>query len=377
MQGWLTTFTQVSGSIILESAVWIVISLIVGGLVHEFLPSSGIKKHLNRPGLVAMGSAVLLGAVLPICSCGVIPLAVSLFRSGVRLGPVMAFAVATPIINPAAVILSFALLGPQISVVYILLGLTLPLLVGGLADRWGKPFEPVEDGDSTACCNTTASASCCGSNTQILKASGIQRIKQGLSWGLFTLGPAIGFYLAIGIVLAGLLNTLVPQSWMEQYLGGQAMTGLLAAAVFGASIYVCAVAHIPLVATLLAAGAGPGVAIVFLVTGTATNLPELIALYKTIGRRTVLLYVVSLIIASLLAGILVNQWLLPGFEPVFDPVASLDLVEQGERLWWSPALWLKIAAAWIVGLLALWGIRQHLQRLIGSARSRESCCSSE
>ena len=377
MQGWLTTFTQVSGSIILESAVWIVISLIVGGLVHEFLPSSGIKKHLNKPGPVAMGSAVTLGAILPICSCGVIPLAVSLYRSGVRLGPVMAFAVATPIINPAAVILSFALLGPQISVAYILLGLTLPLLVGGLADKWGKPFEPVQDERGTACCSTTVSDSCCESEDPLPQETRIQRIKQGLSWGLFTLGPAIGFYLAIGIVLAGLLNTLVPQSWMEQYLGGQALAGLLAAAVFGASIYVCAVAQIPLVATLLAAGAGPGAAIVFLVTGTATNLPELIALYKTIGRRTVLIYVVSLIIASLLAGLLVNQWLLPDFEPVFDPVASLDLVEQGERLWWSPALWLKITTAWVVGMLALWGIWQHLQRLFLTSRSHESCCSSE
>lgn len=374
----LTLFTQVSGSILLESGVWIVISLLVGGLVHEFLPSSRFKNHLNRPGPTAMLGAVSLGAVLPICSCGVIPLAISLYRSGVRLGPVMAFAVATPIINPAAVILSFALLGPHISLAYIVLGLVLPLLVGTLCDRWGTPFAPTPTVDTTDCCSTQATtAGCCEAEAVLpLQAPG-QRLRQGLSWGLFTLGPAIGFYLAIGIVLAGLLNSLVPQSWMEQYLGGQALVGLLAAAVFGASIYVCAVAHIPLVASLLAAGAGPGAAIVFLVTGTATNLPELIALYKTIGRRTVLIYIIALVLASLLAGFLVNLWLLPDFEPAFDPVKSLELVTQGERLWWVPSLWLKTTAAWVVGLLALSGIWQRVQRLLASRRPADSCCSGE
>jgi hypothetical protein len=253
----------------------------------------------------------------------------------------------------------------------------LPLLVGALADKWGKPFVPVQVADSTDCCSSPVTDSCCDTASEIPQHTTWQRMQQGLSWGLFTLGPAIGFYLAIGIVLAGLLNSLVPQSWMEQYLGGQALTGLFAAAVFGASIYVCAVAHIPLVASLLAAGAGPGAAIVFLVTGTATNLPELIALYKTIGRRTVLIYVVSLIIASLLAGLLVNQWLLPDFEPVFDPVASLNLVEQGERLWWSPSVWFKTTAAWIVSLLAMWGIWQRIQRVLPQRRASDSCCSGE
>lgn len=375
MPAWFTQFTQISGSIIIESAVWIVISLLVGGLVHEFLPTSRFKNHLNRPGPTAMLGAVSLGAFLPICSCGVIPLAVSLFRSGVRLGPVMAFAVATPIINPAAVILSFALLGPEISLAYILLGVSLPLLVGVLVETGHKQIRPSEQHTDTGCCSTESRSCCETEQPEAKKTRLTKRIRNGLSWGLFQLGPSIGFYLAIGIVLAGLLSTLAPQAWMDQYLGGQTLTGLFAAALFGASIYVCAVAHIPLVASILAAGAGPGVAIVFLVTGTATNLPELFALYKTIGRRPVLIYVVCLVLASLLAGLLVNQWLLPDFEPVFDPVASLQLVERGENLWWNPAVWLKISAAWLVSLLALWGVWLQFRRLLPLRRSADDCCS--
>ena len=124
-----TTVWQIAS----ESAIWVIISLVVGGLVHEFLPSSRFRVLLNRRGHSAMAGAIVFGACLPICSCGVIPLAVSLFKSGIRLGPVIAFAAATPIINPAAVILSLALLGPQITIAYVLMGLVLPYLLGAVS----------------------------------------------------------------------------------------------------------------------------------------------------------------------------------------------------------------------------------------------------
>lgn len=348
METWSLQFMQTVWTILLESAGWVVLSLVVGGVVHEFLPTSRFQQFMNRKGLTAMSGAVLLGGLLPICSCGVIPLAVSLYRSGVRLGPVMAFAAATPIINPAAVILSLALLGPKLTLAYVLLGLTLPFLLGSLADRFGDP--PVKAMPTSS--QGQAADGCCQTGAQ---AGTTSRLGTGLRWGLFTLGPSIGFYLAIGILLGGLLSTALPSGWMEAYLGSPAVSGLLIAALAGASIYVCAVAHIPLVATLLAAGAAPGVAIVFLVTGTATNLPELITLYKTIGRRTVILYSGGLIVAAMLAGIIVNGLLLPGFAPHFDPLASLNMVESGERFWFTPWAWLNTTAAWLLIALAVWG----------------------
>ena len=69
-----------------------------------------------------------------------------------------------------------------------------------------------------------------------------------------------------GILLAGAVMVAVPDAWLERYLGGDALLSLIVVAVLGAVIYVCAVAHIPLVATLLAAGAAPGAAIVFLLS---------------------------------------------------------------------------------------------------------------
>lgn len=372
MHPWLMQFMQITWSIVLESATWILISLFFAGLIHEFLPSSGLKKHLNRKGIGGMGSAVALGGILPICSCGVIPISVSLYRAGVRIGPIMAFTAATPIINPAAVILSFALLGSQITLAYIFLGLLLPFFLGMMTERFGDKNEilPEEPATTSACCSENPCVS--SAATQHF----YQRIVSGLRWGFLTLGPTIGFYLTIGILLAAALSATIPAEWSESYLGADSVFGLLAAALLGASIYVCAVAHIPLVATLLASGAGPGAAIVFLVTGTATNLPELFALYKTIGKRTVIIYTSSLIISSLIAGACVNLWLGTGFSPVFDPLASLDLIETGEKLWLSPGALVNTLAAWVIVALATWGFWLRFRQRFLARRTLDGsgCC---
>jgi uncharacterized membrane protein YraQ (UPF0718 family) len=372
MYPWVLQFAQTTWAIVVESAAWILISLLFAGLIHEFIPSSGLKKYLNREGVGAMGSAVAMGGILPICSCGVIPISVSLYRAGVRIGPVMAFTAATPIINPAAVILSFALLGTHITLAYILLGLLLPFFVGTMTERFGDKRVPVpEEPDETpACCGES------GCQASEVRQHFRSRVGSGLRWGYLELGPTIGFYLAIGILLAGVLSASIPPEWSERYLGADSVFGLLAAALLGASIYVCAVAHIPLVATLLASGAGPGAAIVFLVTGTATNLPELFALYKTIGKRTVVIYTASLIVSSLVAGVCVNLWLGAGFSPVFDPLASLDLIEAGERLWVSPGALVNMLAAWVVVALAAWGCWLRFRRrfLVRGSLDDTGCC---
>ncbi|VAW80226.1 Uncharacterized membrane protein, YraQ family [hydrothermal vent metagenome] len=365
-----TTFFAAAWAILSESSFWVVISLISGGLLHEFLSGSRIKPLLNRSGLRAYTGAIAFGALLPICSCGVIPLAVSLYRSGVRLGPVMAFAAATPIINPAAVILSFALLGPQLSFAYIALGLCLPLILGFLVERFGDPviIDDSMDGDAP---NT-----CCASTAPAKPSSIMQRSLAGIRWGILELGPSICFYLAIGVLLGAVLNTFVPEAWIQQYLNSPTVWSLLAAALLGASIYVCAVAHIPLVASLIASGAGPGVAIVFLVTGTATNLPELFTLYKTIGRRTIVLYASTLVLASLVAGWLVNWWLMPGFTIEFDPLKSLEMTELSEHFWLSPAWTINVLSTYGVSLLAIIGLVRRLRGLF-RRQAQPGCCGSD
>ena len=358
-------------AIILESGFWIVLSLLIAGLVHEFLEDSGFRRVIQHPGRASLFGALGLGAMLPTCSCGVIPLTVSFYLGGARLAAVMTFAAATPIINPAAVLLSYALLGPELTMVYVAFGLTAPLLIGLLTERWRSTGMTPVAKKLDSCCTATCCSESRSAGVEPVVTPATKRLWEAMRWGFAVLGPTLGLYIGVGVVLAAVVMSLVPQDLISAYLGASApMLSLLLVAVFGASIYVCAVAHIPLVAALLAVGAAPGTAIVFLVTGAATNLPEFIALQKVLGTRTVLVYVSSMIGVSLLAGWLVNLWLLPGFEPVSDPLRTTEWFDIADRLIPVIPEPVSMASALIVTILIGWGmIRWFGQRLMRAGRA--------
>ena len=119
------------------------------------------------------------------------------------------------------------------------------------------------------------------------------------------------------MLIAGVLFTVIPQGAIQRYLGDPGVVSLLGITVIAALMYVCAVGHIPFIAAIVASGAAPGVAITFLTAGCATNIAELISIRKTIGKRAVTLYAISVIAISQIGGYLTNK-LLPDFQPVLD-----------------------------------------------------------
>ncbi|MBL8341016.1 MAG: permease [Rubrivivax sp.] len=359
---WLEAAATLASALLLEAGFWIVLSLAVGGLAHEFMRTEPVQRTMARAGHAGVLAGVGLGAMLPVCSCGVIPLTVSFFLGGARLAAVMAFTMATPVINPAAVVLAYALLGPELTLAYVGFGLVAPVVVGYVTERWGGvPTAARAAVNPSVCgCSPLPASACTPANpgpppgTAASATMGV-RVARALRWGFLELGPMLGFYIGIGIALAAALAALVPPQWISSHLGGSTpMSSLLWVALFGASIYVCAVAHIPLVAALLAAGAGPGAAIVFLVTGAATNLPEMLALRRVLGTRTVMVYVGSVVFVSLLAGLAVNLWLVD-YQPQLDPLLSLEMSDLARRMTPLVPQWLAIGSAAIVAALAAWG----------------------
>lgn len=300
------------------SSFWLVASFILCGLLHVILRPEFLQRSLGNTKLSSLVKVTVSGMLLPICSCGVVPLALSLYYSGAYLGPTLAFLVATPIINPAAVLLAFALLGPQLTIIYIITGFLLPMIIGVIGNKWGKnelvspmaaamaeamPDAPVEAGPKTFA---------------IAKTSWPEKIYSGLDWGVRSLGLQVSRFVLVGILFAALLLSIIPMSFIQDYLSSPALISLVGVVILGAVMYVCAVGHIPFIAALIAAGAVPGIAITFLLSGVATNLPELISIYKLIGKRTVVIYTVTVVVLGVIAGYFTNALLLPGFTPVFD-----------------------------------------------------------
>jgi uncharacterized membrane protein YraQ (UPF0718 family) len=340
------------------ASVWLVISFVLAGLLHNLISPDGLQRMLGNRKISTLVKSTVSGMLLPICSCGVIPLGLGLYYSDAYLGPVLAFMTATPIINPAAVLLAYGFLGPQIATIYLVTGFVVPVLIGMVGNKlagseihapgFEGPVKPVEFEPGE-------------------QVSLVQKLKTGLHWGFFDMGVSVSKYVCIGMLLAGLIIVLVPPALIQQYLGNPGLISVAGIALLGAIMYVCAVGHIPFIAALIASGAAPGLAITFLMTGAATNLPELISMYKLIGRRTVLIYSSTLVGASLLIGYLTNKLLLPGFTPFFDLSKTRQTVGLANNLIFAapePLRYLCSAAVLLLGLYALWpGLKRRLARL--------------
>lgn len=293
--------TVISAISILNGASgWLVISFILAGLLHNLITPKQFQKSLGNKKLSSIFKSTVSGMFLPICSCGVIPIGISMYYSGVYLGPVLAFMTSTPVINPIAVILSLGLLGPNITIIYVISGFVVPFIVGVLGNVFGKEEVCIaqEDDEYVAI------------ELEEEKKSFIENLIDGLKWSFGELALTISKYVVMGMLVAGFITTIFPTSIIQRYLGNPGVLSLGSVAILACVMYVCAVGHIPFIAALVASGASPGVAITFLIAGAATNLPELISIYNVIGKRAVIIYSTTLTVCSLVIGYITNKLLL-------------------------------------------------------------------
>ncbi|MCL2169834.1 MAG: permease [Defluviitaleaceae bacterium] len=300
-------FPEFFWTMITTSGPWLLVSFIICGLLYGILRPERLQKSLGNSKFSSIVKATVSGALLPICSCGVMPLTIGLHRSGAHLGPTLAFLVAAPIINPAALILAFTLLGPEIAVVYLISGFVLPIIIGLVANRFG--------GDLVESPHRVSEA------LVALKAARkplITRLWGGLKWGISDLAVQTSRFILLGTVFAALIFALLPMPFIQQYLGNPDMMSLVGVAVIGALMYVCATAHIPFIAALVSVGTAPGIAVTFLLVGVATNLPEIFAIWKMVGRRAVLIYTGIVVVYGFILGFIVNMLFADTFMPRFD-----------------------------------------------------------
>lgn len=286
----VTAFIMLNGS-----SGWLMISFVLAGILHNVVTPARFQKHLGNKKVSSLIKSTISGMFLPICSCGVIPIGISMYYSGAYLGPMLAFMTSTPIINPIAVILCFGLLGPKITIIYIIAGFTLPMLVGFLGNTFGKDELCVTSDDDSEMIELEEE-----------RKGFLENVVDGMKWSFGELALTISKYVVVGMLMAGFITTIFPSSIIQKYLGNPGLLSMASITVLACIMYVCAVGHIPFIAALVASGAAPGVAITFLIAGAATNLPEIISMYNVIGKRTVVIYTATLTIGSIIIGYLTN-----------------------------------------------------------------------
>jgi len=330
-----------------SASVWMVVSFGIAGIVHEYMsPEKMRKSSVGSTKISGVLWTTLAGTGVPICSCGSTPLGISLYYSGAYLGPTLAFMTSTPVLNPVAIILTWGLLGKEVAIINIITGLTVPVIVGIIGNKFaGKELylEDLEDGVER--------------KTLIFEEpTHFERIKTGLKWSYTELAVTISKYAVSGLLIAGLIFNIVPQSMIQTYLGNPGFISLFGITVVAALMYVCAVGHIPFIAALVASGAAPGVAITFLMAGAATNIPELLTIYKTIGKRAMIIFLLTLTILSNIAGYVTNLLLMPGFKPILNYDATSRTVATANKLIFVQPEWLQYVCTSILAAYALYSL---------------------
>jgi len=275
-----------------EMAPYLLFGFLMAGVLSVLVPPSIVERHLGGRGIWPVVKASAFGVPLPLCSCGVIPVSASLRRHGASRGATTAFLLSTPQTGVDSIMVTLSLLGPVFAIFRPLAALATGVFGGSLVTllgRNGEATDPAPAGCEEACCAGDGSQS---------KLAGI------FSYGFVALPRDIGKALLLGLVLAGLIAAAVPKDVAGAV--GTGILGMLVMMVVGVPLYVCATASVPIAAALVAKGVSPGAALVFLMTGPATNAATIMIVWKVMGRRTAGVYLGAVAFSALACGILLD-----------------------------------------------------------------------
>lgn len=293
---WMLTIAATLWMTLEAMAPYLLFGFAVAGILSVLISPATVEKHLGGRGFGSVVRAALIGVPLPLCSCSVIPVTLTLRRHGAGRGAATAFLLSTPQTGVDSIAVTYALLGPVIAV-FRPLAAFLTGVLGGLATNILTPDDPEPPSGKPA----EPCKPCCGNAKR--KPNTLWR---ALHHGFVTLPSDAGASMLAGLLIAGAIAGFVPDAFFSEVLGG-GILGMLAMMLFGIPVYVCATASVPIAAALIAKGVSPGVALVFLMTGPATNAAGIAAVWKMMGRRTAILYLATTAISALAAGIIFDM----------------------------------------------------------------------
>ena len=299
-------------------APYILFGLIFAGFLHELVPDTIVKNHLGKDSVWSVIKATIFGIPLPVCSCGVIPLATSIKKSGASNGSTLSFLISTPITGVDSILATYGMFGWAFTIYRVITSMIISIIAGVIANIYGEPSEEEKPKPAFSMAAPTATAnsgmnltpkaaeeacedgSCCssGSCDDAKKGSIFTR---AFSYAFGTLLSDIASPLLMGLLLGALITVAVPENLSEILLEYAWLSYIIVIAI-AVPMYVCATASLPIAAGLMLAGVAPGAAFVFLSAGPATNTVTIGVVKKMLGTRTLYVYLGTIIIGSVIFG---------------------------------------------------------------------------
>ncbi len=273
--------------VINEMSPYLLLGFLIAGILHVFVPKGFYTRYLSRDNKFSVLWAALLGIPLPLCSCGVIPTAIGLKNERASKGAVASFLIATPQTGIDSILATFSMMGLGFAIVRPAAALVTGICGGLLVNR----LVPADDDRGQS-----------GGSCRVEKGSRLWRV---LKYAYFDMIQDIGLRLVIGLLLAALINVAVPDEFFLTF-GSHPLLQMLVILAIAVPMYICSTGSIPVAAALMMKGLSPGAALVMLMAGPAVNLASILVVRKSLGRRFTLIYILTIVVFSILFGLLIN-----------------------------------------------------------------------
>ena len=276
-------------SLVTEMSPYLLLGFLLAGLMHAFIPRTVYSKYLARPNMRSVILAALFGIPLPLCSCGVLPTAMSLRREGASKGATVSFLIATPQTGVDSIITTFSLMGLPFAVIRPIAALVTAMLGGMMVNMVegkggvGKVCGTDDMAEDIACGD-----GCCSGQAKV-SGSFAGRMVEALRYAYIDMMESVGRWLVVGLVVAGLITVLVPDTCFDVFKDNS-LTSMLLVLCISIPMYLCATGSIPIAVALMMKGLTPGAALVLLMAGPACSVASILVVSKVLGRRTLMAY---------------------------------------------------------------------------------------
>jgi len=334
--------------LIKEMAPWLLLGLVFAGLLKVYFPQKHIDKYLGKPNTKSAVNASLLGVPMPLCSCGVIPTGISFYKNGASRGATNSFLISTPQTGVDSIFATYSMLGWPFAILRPLVAFTTGIIGGILTNLLikekpkpvpvinpmfaGLKMDLKKAGKVDPSCDNNG----CGCHTPPAKET--HSLIKAANYAFIELLQDISKWLALGFLVAALISVLLPADFFSMFKG-YGFIEILVVLAASIPIYVCATGSIPIAAVLLMKGVSPGAALVFLMAGPATNVATMTVIGKTMGKKSLFIYLGSITGGAIIFGLLTN-W----FIPVDFIMSKMNHIAHGEAHEMLPQ-WLGISSA--------------------------------
>jgi len=329
-----------------ELSPYLLLGFLFAGLLNVFFPKDKITKFLGKNNFRSVLNAALIGVPLPLCSCGVIPTGVSLQKNGASKGAAVSFLISTPQTGVDSILVTYSLLGLPFTIIRPIVALLTGIFGGLLTNFNENKNTKTED--------------------KIILDEEIEtgsKLKRMFKYGFVTFLQDLSKWLIIGILIAAVISILVPDNFFAEYMSNPFLE-MLIILLISVPLYVCATGSVPIAAVLMLKGLSPGAALVFLMAGPATNAATITVIGKSLGKKTLITYLTSIIGGAVVSGLIVNYFLPREWFMLLD---SSHLTHIGHQSHEILPLWAKISSTIILIVLIING---YIQKYLNSKKNK-------